>query len=208
MGAQIIAVAHDVWAIFSVLVSPGRSSPHSSHAGLDFVFPGSWHQGVPTDVWLSVHLSAAGQCQWTHRVWLLPLFLSYTLCRTLSSQPSVTQCSWWAWFQFLFQSQMNSQGHSFFGYSAIISKCHLWACTDMHSSLLFPVPGNLRCQRDQHSWASEFPGHSVSRWGFGQLTGCSNSSHGTPGKPTLWQHPKGPLFLMGFRPPWVPPLPM
>lgn len=83
---------------------------------------------------------------------------------------------------------------------AVISKCHLWACTDTHSSFLFPVPGSLWCQHDQHSWASQLPGPSMSQVGLGQPTQCREYSHGIPGKPTLWQYPKGPPFLMGFRP--------
>lgn len=42
-----------------------------------------WHQGVPADVWLSIHLPSGGQCQSTQNMWLLPLFLSYTLCSAL-----------------------------------------------------------------------------------------------------------------------------
>lgn len=77
-----------------------------------------------------------------HRVCGFCLYSFLTPCaQPFQANQAWTQCSWWVWLQFLFQSQSNSQGHSFFGYSAVISKCHLWACTDTHSSLLFPVLG-------------------------------------------------------------------
>lgn len=65
----------------------------------------------------------------------------------------------------------------------------------------FPGSGSLPCQHHQHSWASELPGHSMSRWGFGQPTKHSESSHGMPGKPAPVT---GPPFPMGFRSPLSP----
>lgn len=155
---------------------------------------------------LSVHLPAGGQCQSTQNVWPLPLFLSCTLCSALSSQSSMNPVllmsvgSVHKWIVRVIPFLVTL--------FAVISQCHLWACTEMHSSFLSPLPRSLQCQHDQHSRASELPGHSVSRWGFGQPTQRSDSSQGIPGKPTPWQHPKDPPFLMGFRPPWVPPLPV
>lgn len=210
MGAQIITLAHGVWAIFLVSVSPGRSSPHSSHAGLNFVFPGSWHQGCPC--WC---LALGPPASW----WPVP---------------ANTECAASAFIPFLHPvlspfkpikrepRALDERGFSScFNHKwivrvipflvilfAVISECHLWACTDMHSSLLFPVPGSLWCQHDQHSWASELPDHSVSGWGFHQPTQHTDSSHDIAGKPTLWQHPKGSPILMGFRPPRVLPLPV
>lgn len=53
-----------------------------------------------------------------HRVCGFCLYSFLTPCaQPFQANQAWTQGSWWAWFQFLFQSQMNSQGHSFFGYS-------------------------------------------------------------------------------------------
>ena len=199
MGAQIIALTHVLRAIPPVLISPGMSSPHSSHAGWNLVFPGSWHQGRP--------------CWWLG---------CWSVCQ-LAVNPSQHRVCGFCLYSFLtphaqpFQANREPSAHDELGFSScsVTSNeysgsfpfwlfCLLLSCIIIFELVqtciphFFLSPFVWVCGASSIHTTGQVNLQPTASWrGFGQPTQCSDSSHDITGKLTLWQHPKGPSFLMG-----------